>query len=122
MAKVDFGRIKEAALSEIHRLVAEWLPDGRREGNEWVARNPNRHDEGLGSFKVNTSTGVWADFATNDRGGDPISLLAYINNCSQLDAAKDLARQLGIDTGEDAPPSSRPSAPARRDPPPSESA
>ncbi|MFI5165001.1 MAG: hypothetical protein ACHQQS_00105 [Thermoanaerobaculales bacterium] len=77
-------------------LLHRWLPGGHREGREWVALNPTRVDHHLGSFRINLDTGRWADFATNDRGGDPISLLAYLNNCSQLDAAHDLAAMLGL--------------------------
>jgi hypothetical protein len=45
-------------------LLAQWLPDGKREGREWVARNPTRPDTHLGSFKTNLDTGIWCDFAT----------------------------------------------------------
>ena len=31
-----------------------------------------------GSFSVSITTGVWADFATDDRGGDLVSLYAYL--------------------------------------------
>ena len=59
-------------------LLRRWLPDGRIEGNEYVARNPRRSDRRLGSFKINLRTGRWADFAFDARGGDPISLAAYL--------------------------------------------
>ena len=52
----------------------------------------------LGSFKVNRYNGRWADFATGDKGGDPISLVAYLGNVSQGEAARLLARMLGIET------------------------
>jgi hypothetical protein len=61
------------------RLLERWLPGGRIEGAEYVARNPKRHDQRPGSFKVNLATGRWADFATGDKGGDPISLAAYLS-------------------------------------------
>jgi hypothetical protein len=60
-----------------------------------VALNPRRADCRLGSFKVNLNTGRWADFATGDRGGDLISLLAYLQGVSQTEAARLLARELG---------------------------
>jgi hypothetical protein len=72
------------------------LPDGRREGNEWVALNPTRNDTARGSFKINLRTGCWADFAAGDRGGDVISLLAYLRGTPQSEAAQDLARQLEV--------------------------
>jgi hypothetical protein len=32
-----------------------------------------------------------------DRGGDPVSLVAYLENCLQVEAARRLARMLGMD-------------------------
>jgi hypothetical protein len=77
-------------------LLARWLPDGKRHGNEWVALNPRRLDRRPGSFSVNLRTGRWADFATGDKGGDPISLAAYLAGTSQIDAAIRLSRMLGL--------------------------
>jgi hypothetical protein len=79
-------------------LLARWLPDGHREGVEYVALNPTRHDRHLGSFRINTRTGRWADFATGDRGGDPISLAAYLSDLKQCEAAEKLASMLGVET------------------------
>ena len=93
---VDFGLINTAALQVMPALLTRWLPSGHREGREWVALNPRRGDQHLGSFRINLDTGRWADFATEDRGGDPISLLAFLNDCSQLDAARDLAAMLRL--------------------------
>jgi hypothetical protein len=93
----DFARINAAALAVLPSLLARWLPDGRRQGNEWVARNPRRADRHPGSFRVNLQTGKWADFATDDRGGDPISLAAYLSAIGQADAARSIADMLGIE-------------------------
>ncbi|MCG6869541.1 MAG: hypothetical protein LJE91_12695 [Gammaproteobacteria bacterium] len=84
------------ALAVLPALLARWLPDGRRQGNEWVARNPRRDDRRPGSFSVNVVTGRWADFANGDRGGDPISLAAYLHDISQSDAARKLTDMLGV--------------------------
>jgi hypothetical protein len=75
-------------------LLARWLPDGRRYGREYVARNPTRADRRAGSFKVNLATGCWADFATGEKGGDAISLAAYVFGLSQAEAARRLAAML----------------------------
>jgi hypothetical protein len=93
---VDFQAVRVAALARLPELLARWLPDGRRCGREWVALNPTRADRTPGSFSVNIETGRWADFATGDRGGDPIALAAYLVGCSQLDAARRLADTLGV--------------------------
>ena len=77
-------------------MLERWLPDGRRQGREYVARNPTRHDRRPGSFRVNITTGKWADFATGDRGGDPVSLAAYLFGLDQAEAARRLADMLGV--------------------------
>ncbi|NQW09547.1 MAG: hypothetical protein HQ481_06670 [Alphaproteobacteria bacterium] len=95
-ARLDFERINAAALSALPTLLSRWLPDGRREGHEWVARNPRRADRRPGSFRVNMNSGKWADFATDDRGGDVVSLAAYLANTGQAEAARSLADMLGV--------------------------
>ena len=91
-----FAAIQQASLPALKTLLCSWLPNGRREGDEWVAFNPRRTDRTLGSFKVNIRTGQWADFATGDKGGDAISLLAYLKGLSQADAACRLAQELRV--------------------------
>ena len=64
-------------------------------GQEYEARNPTRSDRRPGSFKVNIRNGKWADFATGDKGGDVISLAAYLSGTDQAEAARALAGMLG---------------------------
>lgn len=94
--RIDFGGIKAAALSNAHSLLPELLPGGRFEGDEYVVRNPLRNDQKPGSFKINSKTGKWSDFATEKGGGDLISLVAYLRGSTQLDAARELAAKVGI--------------------------
>ena len=94
-ARIDYDRLRRAAASRLDHLLPKWLPNGHRIGSEWAARNPTRDDQAPGSFKINLRTGRWADFATGDKGGDVISLLAYLHNTSQSQAARLLARELG---------------------------
>jgi hypothetical protein len=56
--------------------------------------NPNRDDKRLGSFRISLRTGRWADFATEDRGGDIISLYAFLHRLRQSDAAYRLSNEL----------------------------
>jgi hypothetical protein len=98
--RIAFRRIAEAAAQRAETVVQRWLPDGRREGPEWVALNPTRADSRKGSFKVNLKSGKWGDFATGDRGGDLISLAAYIYHIDQGEAAKRVADMVGIDAYE----------------------
>jgi hypothetical protein len=78
-------------------LLQRWLPDGRKEGDEYVALNPTRADRHLGSFRVNLRTGRWADFATGDKGGDVVSLAAYLFGLRQCEAAERVAAALGVE-------------------------
>jgi hypothetical protein len=87
------------ALAAFPAVLARILPGGKRAGAELVALNPRRADRRLGSFKINRYTGRWADFATDDKGGDPISLVAYLADVSQGEAARLLARMLGLEAG-----------------------
>jgi hypothetical protein len=100
-APADFQAVNRAAMALLPRLLRRWLPNGRIEGHEYVARNPCRSDRHHGSFKINLRTGRWADFACDARGGDPVSLSAYLSGLSQTEAALRLAIMLGIDTGGD---------------------
>jgi hypothetical protein len=99
--RIAFARIADAALGHADAalghadaLVRRWLPDGRREGAEWVALNPSRADNRKGSFKVNIRTGRWSDFATGDAGGDLISLAAYLFRLDQAEAARRISRNV----------------------------
>lgn len=67
------------------------------QGDEYVALNPTRNDGRPGSFKINTKKGVWADFVPGGGcGSDPISLYAFLKGLSQIEAARELARELGV--------------------------
>jgi hypothetical protein len=94
---IDFAGINKVALSVLPALVARWLPDGRTVGSEYVVRNPKRTDHKAGSFKINLRTGLWADFSSGDRGGDPISLVAFVHSIGQGEAAQKLGAMLGLD-------------------------
>ncbi|MDQ7989033.1 MAG: VapE family protein [Candidatus Dactylopiibacterium sp.] len=96
--EIDFARIAAAALGRAESLLAAWLPDGRKVGGgEWKALNPMRADSHAGSFSVSIATGKWGDFATDDRGGDLVSLRAYLaHGGDQVAAARELAELLGI--------------------------
>lgn len=95
-SSLDFDRINAAAMSALPAILSRWLPGGRVIGGEYIVRNPQRSDRKPGSFKINIRTGRWADFATNDKGGDPISLAAFIFGLSQGEAARKLAAMLGV--------------------------
>lgn len=95
-SRIDIAQVAREALAAADRLVPDWLPDGRRSGHEWQARNPLRSDRSIGSFSVNLTTGAWADFASGDKGGDLVSLYAYLHGMKQGEAAREVARSIGM--------------------------
>jgi hypothetical protein len=96
---IDFAEVNGAALCAFPVVLRRLLPGGKRMGKEYVALNPRRPDRRLGSFKINLYNGKWSDFATGDKGGDLISLVAYLADVSQGEAARLLARMLEIEAG-----------------------
>jgi hypothetical protein len=97
---IAYRRIAEAARANSEGVVRQWLPNGKRVGPEWTALNPRRDDRHIGSFRINLRTGAWADFATNDHGGDLVSLAAYLFCLNQAEAALRLAQMLVVDPND----------------------
>lgn len=97
----SFADVKSVALKNIDRVLAHWLPNGKRVdgGKEYTAPNPTRTDKRAGSLKVNLSKGTWADFATGDKGGDLIDLVRYIDGGTDVEACKKLADLLCVSAG-----------------------
>ena len=61
-------------------VLEQLLPGGKLVGDEYKACNPLRDDTGIGSFSINTRSGVWADFATDDKGGSLVELFGYLHS------------------------------------------
>lgn len=97
-------QIASIALGNIDNVLSHWLPGGKREGHEYLPLNPKRSDSAPGSFSINLNTGAWSDFATDDKGLDLVSLIAYLENETQGKAARRLAVFLGIEPEESSPP------------------
>lgn len=94
---LDFARINAAALANAEAVVRRIVPGGTLRGREYVALNPKRSDKRPGSFKINTRTGRWADFATGERGRDLISFIAWRYDVRQIEAARQLAVFLRVE-------------------------
>jgi hypothetical protein len=81
------------------QLCRELLPDGKRCGHEWVA--PSRWGGSQRSLSVHltgSKAGVWRDFATGDKGGDALSLVAELVFGGDVRQALPWARAwLGLD-------------------------
>ncbi|EKN48117.1 MULTISPECIES: DUF927 domain-containing protein [Pseudomonas syringae group] len=100
----SFAQVKSAALRNIDKVLAHWLPNGKRVdgGKEYTAPNPTRTDKRAGSLKISISKGTWSDFATGDKGGDLIDLVRYIDGGTDVEACNKLADLLGV-TADSAP-------------------
>lgn len=94
-ASLDFKAVNRRALSDMRAVLLRFLPGGLFRGQEYLAINPRRPDRHLGSFKINLQTGRWSDFATGDSGGDVVSLIAYVQNIGQAEAARELLEAVG---------------------------
>ena len=94
----SFAQVKSAALRNIDKVLAHWLPNGKRVdgGKEYTAPNPTRTDKRAGSLKISVSKGTWSDFATGDKGGDLIDLVRYIDGGTDVEACNKLADLLGV--------------------------
>jgi predicted P-loop ATPase len=89
--KIDFAKLGSELLSNATSLLYDWLPGGKVVGHEFECGNLS----GIAgrSLRVNINTGKWADFSSDSKGGDLISLYAAIHRISQVDAAKKLGGQ-----------------------------
>jgi hypothetical protein len=95
---MSVAEIKSTLQADTLGFLRQWLPEGKLEGHEYQALNPNRSDTRLGSFSINVHSGAWADFADDAKGGDLISLYAYLFcNGDNSVAVKQLAESLRID-------------------------
>ena len=94
-ALIDFNQLNSQIKPHSICLLKKLLPSGKLEKHEYIALNPTRNDKRAGSFRINVMTGKWADFATGDKGGDIISLWAYVNGTRQIDAARALQAIVG---------------------------
>lgn len=93
---IDFKDISARLTANLSFIIPDIVPGGELVGREYRAASILG---GKGkSFSINIETGVWKDFATNDAGGDVISLYAQIKSCSQSDAAKTLSEMYLGDT------------------------
>ena len=50
---INFSQLNALALPHLPTILQRWLPEGKQTGNEYISRNPTRHDQHAGSFKIN---------------------------------------------------------------------
>jgi len=97
----NFKAIASSALARFDSVMDSLgLSGGKNAGREYLPLNPKRDDHAPGSLTINRDKGAWMEGATGDKGGDLVSLAAYIWDCSNGDAAERLGQQLGVDMPE----------------------
>ncbi len=110
--------VARMARQQAESLLREWLPGGTVAGDEYNVKNPLRDDQHTGNFKINIRTCAWSDFALDDtkaKGGDLVSLYAYLEGTGQLKAAREVAKRIGHPP--QGKPSFQPSKPRKPSPP-----
>lgn len=100
--KIDFERIKAIALYSMEMILNRWLPGGKIVRGEYLCGSVQG---GPGeSCSTSVKDGVGGDFASTERWGDPIDMVATIEGIPQSEAAKKLEVFLGITEHTPAPP------------------
>jgi putative DNA primase/helicase len=92
---IKFDALAKELLQRAEALLEQWLPGGKRAGHEYQCGSV-RGGEGS-SCSVNINTGMWADFASGEKGGDLVSLYAASNDLSMGKAALQIARDYGLE-------------------------
>ena len=92
--QLDFDDINAKLIGNVEAHCHSWLPGGKVKGGQYRIGGI---DGSIGSsMSINLRTGQWYDHATEDKGGDLISLYAAINNLAQGDAANELQGAVNI--------------------------
>lgn len=88
------SELSDLLWAQVDRVAPHLLPNGKKEGHEWVAGNVNG-DKG-NSLKVNLSgKKKWADFAEGD-GGDMLDLWMACRGINLHQAMQEAKAFLGI--------------------------
>jgi putative DNA primase/helicase len=92
--RIDFDEINAKLMGNIEAHCHQWLPGGKVKGGSYRIGGI---DGSMGSsMSINLRTGQWYDHATEDKGGDLISLYAATNNLTQGEAASELQGAVNI--------------------------
>lgn len=98
------AQIAAALADRVDRLVFELLPGGRREGHEWRCGSlAGEAGHSLGVHLAGRKAGIWADFATGERG-DALDLVAGALGLGKADALRWSRQWLCLETGKAAVP------------------
>ena len=89
---MSFDELKQKLSPNLLSIVQSLVKGGSKQGHEYKAASI--HGGKGDSFSFNIKTGMWADFATDHKGGDIISLYAAIHNISQAESFLALGGEL----------------------------
>jgi len=92
---LPFQQVRDRALPQMETICRAWLPNGRRQGNWWLANVPWRNDTNA-SLGVSLTSGLWRDFADPSVRGDVIDLAQKIFGMQPREAVEKLAAMLGV--------------------------
>lgn len=94
---MDAKEISQKLSQEAQSIAEMLLPNGKRDGQEWVAGSV--HGEAGQSLKVHLSgskAGVWKDFSSDSRGGDLLDLWREVKGVTMAETLREAKRYLGI--------------------------
>jgi putative DNA primase/helicase len=96
---LDFNDVRAAALTNLDQLIDELIPPstrGKEKAGEQWACNPTRRDNSPDSFSINTTTGLYNDFASKD-SGDIFKLWRLVRGLADdTDALFAIGKFLGV--------------------------
>ncbi|MBI2240932.1 MAG: hypothetical protein HYU59_09045 [Magnetospirillum gryphiswaldense] len=91
------ARIASAARQQMPVLASQLFPRGHTEGREWAVGNlKGEPGNSLKIVLVGPKAGLWKDFATGEGGRDAVSLVAAVEGIGQAEAARHLAKMMGV--------------------------
>jgi putative DNA primase/helicase len=88
----DFNELSEKALPHIESICRELFPSGKKSGKEFKIGSISGRSGT--SMSINTQTGMWADFAADEKGGI-LRLVQLARNTDIKTAAQWLADRIG---------------------------
>ena len=95
-----FAAINRAAIARAEDVARRLLPGGVRRGIYWVAGDlSGGAGKSLRLRLEGDKAGCWIDNATGEKGGDFVSLAAAVARIAPAEAARQLARLLGVEAG-----------------------
>jgi hypothetical protein len=102
---VDFDGLNDFALAHcLEAIVRELVPGGEIRKGEYIVLDRRHRGMEPGSFKMNLTTGQWADFTVGVTGTDVVSFVAYARDLTEKEAAQLISVVIGVNWRKDTPP------------------